>query len=400
MSVIVVIGGQWGDEGKGKIVDYLAQEADLCVRFNGADNAGHTVGEFKLHLVPCGIFNPLTLCIIGNGVAVNPKNLLKEIDTLQSQGISCEDLKISDKAHLIFPWHTVLDGLQEEERGLGKIGTTRRGVGPVFADKIARYGFRMGDLVSEDFETKLRMLWQRSNKMLTQLYGYQGDEMAYETILRDALYYKHRLSKYVAQTEKIIWEALDKNKRIVMEGAQGTLLDPDFGAYPQTTSSFCTTNGALQGSGVSWNYITEVLGVVKSYTTRVCEKVHPFPVEMDEATAHILREQAGEYGATTGRPRRIGWLDIPSLRYVARINGFTGLAITRMDNFGTFPAVKICYDYDKNGKPVYLEMAGGWGSDVFHKNAQIYLDFIESQVRVPIKLISYGPKRDQVIVKE
>ena len=393
MSVTVVLGAQWGDEGKGKIVDYLAQKADMCVRFSGGDNAGHTVGNFKLHLVPCGIFNPKTVCVIGNGVAVNPQSLLKEMDELEARGVSCQQLRISAKAHLILPWHIILDGLQEEERGAGKIGTTKRGIGPVFSDKVGRFGFRMEDLVSKDMEQKLRKAWGRAVVALSKLYGYYGryDELDFALIFDELLKAKERLEGLIAETEPIIWQACDKSKNVVMEGAQGTLLDPDFGTYPQTTSSSCTIAGALQGSGISWLDITDVIGVVKAYTTRVCEKTHPFTTEMPEKVADVLREQAGEYGSTTGRARRIGWLDGSLLRYVARINGFTDLAITRMDNLGTFSEVKI-WDGSK-----YLVMPGGWGSDIKHRNARDYLRAIEMLAGVPIRYVSYGPGREQVV---
>lgn len=403
MPVTVVIGAQWGDEGKGKITDFLAKEAAVCVRFSGGDNAGHTVinpqGEFKLHLIPCGIFNPSTLCIIGNGVAVNPVVLIKEMEVLGQRGVSCENLRISGKAHLIMPWHLILDGLQEEERGKGKIGTTKRGIGPVFSDKVARFGFRVEDLFSENMEEKLRSLQRRAVIHLLKIYSFNSYDLLYDKILKDLLDFKDRISPFVAETELLLWRACDRKKRILMEGAQGTLLDPDFGTYPETTSSPCTLASALQGSGVSWKEIREVIGVVKAYTTRVCEKNHPFPTEMEEKIGNALREQAGEYGATTGRARRIGWLDVSRLRYTARINGFTGLAITRMDNLGALSRVKICYGFKRDGKPVYLVMPGDWGSDMKNKNARDYLKTIEKAVGVPIKYISYGPERDQIIVK-
>ncbi|MBI2626425.1 MAG: adenylosuccinate synthase [Candidatus Nealsonbacteria bacterium] len=395
MPVTVVIGAQWGDEGKGKIVDYLAQKADYCVRFSGGDNAGHTVGEFKLHLVPCGIFNPKTVCVIGNGVAVNPKNLLKEIDELEKRSVSCGNLIISAKAHLIMPWHTILDGLQEEERGEGKIGTTKRGIGPVFSDKIGRFGFRMEDLLSENMEQKLKKLQERAKKIIWEVYGYSNSDLLYDIIFKDLLKFRDRIRPFIKETEPIIWKACDDKKRVLMEGAQGTLLDPDFGAYPYTTSSPCTVAGVLQGSGISWQDINKVVGVVKAYTTRVCEKSISFKTEMPDEIADPFRERTGEYGATTSRPRRIGWLDASLLRYAARINGFTGLAITRMDSLGTFLP---CYEariWDGHG---YIDMPCDWGSDIESRNAKNYLKTIESLVGVPIKYISYGPGRDEIQV--
>ncbi|MBI2041694.1 MAG: adenylosuccinate synthase [Candidatus Nealsonbacteria bacterium] len=394
MPVTVVLGAQWGDEGKGKIVDYLAQKADMCVRFSGGDNAGHTVGEFKLHLVPCGIFNPKTVCIIGNGVAVNPESLIKEIDALEIRKVSCRNLIISSKANLIMPWHIILDAMQEEERGAGKIGTTNRGIGPVFSDKIGRFGFRMEDLISKNMEQKLKKLLERAVNILWQVYGYKHSDLKYENVLEDLIEYRDRIRPLIKETEPIIWRACDDGKRLLMEGAQGTFLDPDFGGYPYTTSSSCILAGALQGTGVSWQNIKEVIGVVKAYTTRVCEKNIPFQTEMPDDIAHVLREQAGEYGATTGRARRMGWLDASNLKYAARLNGFTGLAITRMDNLGTLPKANIW-----DGKK-YIEIPCGWGSDINNGDAHNYLNMIARLVGVPIKYISYGPGRDQVIVKK
>lgn len=429
MPVTVVIGAQWGDEGKGKITDLLAKEMDVAVRFSGGDNAGHTVinpqGDFKLHLVPAGIFNPNTICIIGNGVAVNPKTLVGEIDALEQKSISCRNLKISNKAHLIMPWHMILDGLQEEERGQGKIGTTKKGMGPVFSDKVARFGFRVEDLFSQNMEEKLARLRKRVVIYLLQIYYYNSYDLAYDKILKDLLDFKSRISPFVAETEPILWNACCEKKRILMEGAQGVLLDPDFGTYPETTSSSCTVNSAMQGSGISWNYITEVVGVVKAYTTRVCEKNHPFPSEMPEEIANPFRERTGEFGATTGRPRRIGWLDTCLVRYSAMLNGFTGLAVTRLDSLTGFEKLRIYYGYRSGLKnisisclndfsisklgsyePLYYEVPG-WNN--FPKNpkclsdlpkeAQSYLLRMEIDIGVPIKIVSVGPERDQVIVR-
>lgn len=411
MPVTVVLGAQWGDEGKGKMVDFLSQNMDMVIRSNGGDNAGHTVenkkGKFKLHLIPVGIFNSKTTSIIGNGVAVNPKSFFEEVDDLRKKGISCRNLMVSYKAHLIMPWHLVLDELQEKERGDEAIGTTRKGIGPVFSDKIGRFGFRVEDLMASNFEWKLSDAHKRAEKKLVDAYDYRGPEMVFDDIVKDFHRYRNRLFSFVVETEPIIWKALDKNKRILLEGAQGVLLDIDFGSYPQVTSSPCTAAGACQGSGIPPTSVNEVIGVVKTYTTRVCEKIHPFPTEMPEDVAHTLREEANEYGATTGRARRIGWLDIPRLRYAARINGFTSLAITRLDSLGILPQVKICYKYDKRGRPVYLEMSG-WDKNIsdYHdysalpKNAKLYLKKIEKLVGVPIKYISVGPNRDQTIVME
>ena len=364
MPVTVVIGAQWGDEGKGKIVDYLAQEMDMVVRFNGGPNAGRTVYyngmEFILHMVPAGIFNPEVICVMGNGMVIKPNALIAEINMLQERGISCAKLRISDKAHLIMSEHLLRDKEEESLRGAKEIGTTLQGIGPAYSDKASRRGIRMENLPDE---------------------------------------YLDILGQYICQTEDVVHRALAEKKRILLEGAQGTMLDIDFGTYPHVTSSVCTTNGALQGSGVSWNAVTEVIGVVKAYATRVGSKAQPFETEMPEGTAGILREQAKEYGATTGRPRRIGWLDIPKLNYVARINGFTRLAITRMDNLGMLPEIKICHAYAEKNNPIYLSVPGKWGSVMDDQKAGLYLQLVEALTDIPIKYISYGPDRDQVIVK-
>lgn len=378
MPVTVVIGALWGDEGKGKIVDYLAQNMDVVVRFNGGPNAGHTVeneyGKFALHLVPSGIFNPGAICIMGNGMVINPELLVAEIKELEKKNVSCRNLKISRKAHLIMPRHLRQDRLQEQQRGKKEIGTTLRGVGPAYSDKAARFGVRVEDLPR--LGKKYLNFWKI-------------------------------LNPYICQTEEIIWQALEQDRRILLEGAQGTLLDIDFGTYPHVTSSVCTVNGALQGSGVPWNRVAEVIGVVKAYATRVGSKDQPLLTEIPENLANILREQAHEYGATTGRPRRIAWLDAVQLRYVARINGFTSLAITRLDNLGVLPEVKICYDYTESGEPIYQVMPGDWSTDLRNckkisnlpRRARKYVERIEELVGIRASLISVGPERDQIIVK-
>ncbi len=430
MPVTIVIGAQWGDEGKGKIVDFLAQKTDMCIRFSGGDNAGHTVknkyGEFKLHLVPAGIFNPKTTCIIGNGVAVNPKILIEEIESLKQKGILCQNLKISPRAHLTMPSHILLDALQEKERGGRQIGTTRRGIGPVFSDKVGRFGLRMGDPLDEmGFCENLLKIHMDKHQLLSRVYGcYELPEE--EFIRRNYLSYRNYLIPYIDDTDYIIQKALKEDKDILLEGAQGTLLDPDFGTYPQTTSSSCVSAGACQGSGIPPTKIDEVIGVVKAYTTRVCAKVHPFPTEMPEDFGNDFREKTSEYGTTTGRPRRSGWFDALQGKYSAEINGFTGLAITRLDSLTGLEKLKICYGYRlPNGEiistllmegldfvdltevqPLYFELSG-WKkfpkkprriSD-FPIEAQNYLQTIEDLVGVPIKLISFGPERNQTIVR-
>jgi len=420
MPVTVVLGAQWGDEGKGKIVDLLAQKADMCVRFSGGDNAGHTVGEFKLHLVPCGIFNPKTVCVIGNGVAVNPKSLLKEMDVLETQGVSCKNLIISSKAHLILPWHLALDALQEEERGEGKIGTTKKGIGPVFSDKHARFGFRMEDLISENMEQKLRKLWIRALRTLSAIYGYHSADLDYDYVLNYLLESRERIRHLIKETEPIIWDACDNKKRVLMEGAQGALLDPDFGVYPQTTSSSCILAGALQGSGVSWKDIKEVIGVVKAYTTRV--GAGPFPTELQGSDGDQLREKGQEFGTTTGRPRRCGWFDAALIQFASGINGYTDIAVTKLDILDSFRKIKICTGYTYKGKrihyydtdsellskvkPIYKTLRG-WLSPTrgitefskLPKLAQAYVHEIESLIGVRVSYISTGPKRYEFITR-
>ncbi len=430
MPVTVVIGAQWGDEGKGKVVDYLSQKAKMVIRANGADNAGHTVineyGEFKLHLTPCGIFNPEALAIIGNGVAVNPRILIGEIVELQSRGVATNNLRISTRAQLTMPWHLILDKLQEESRGKGKIGTTLKGVGPVFSDKVGRFGLRVGDLLDkEEFEKRFREIYKIKNVLLRKIYKCKELESADE-ILRKYFEYREILLPYITDTERLIWKFLDRNENILIEGAQATLLDIDFGTYPYTTSSPCTLAGLCQGSGISWSEISEVIGVVKAYSTRVGEKVEPFPTEMPEDIANPFREKTREYGATTGRPRRIGWLDLVALKYSAKINGFTSLAITRLDSLAGFPSVNVGQAYElKNGKitqffpyrledvvkPLYFSLPG-WPqeienckkySDLFFEPyffAGSYLRLIEGFVGVPIRYASNGPAREQILVKE
>ena len=429
MPVRAVIGGQWGDEGKGKVVDFLCQKADFCIRFNGGDNAGHTVknehGEFRLHLIPAGIFNEKTICIIGNGVAINSKVLIEEIESLNQKRVSCQNLRISPRAHLIFPWHIIMDGIQEKERGGEGIGTTQRGIGPVFSDKAARLGIRAIDLLRpKDLEKKIRETWYGYARLFMYIYG-KRDFGCIEHVLADYAVYSKMLAPYISDTEYLIQQGLRENKNILLEGAQATLLDIDFGTYPDVTSSYCTSAGACHGSGISPMAVDEVIGVMKVFPTRVGSKEQPFPTEMPKDIADPLRERAGEYGATTGRPRRIGWFDALLAKYSAEVNGFTGLAVTRVDSLTGLKKLKICYGYrTKDGEiistilmrglslidlkeiePLYFEF-DGWKkfpkkcrkfSDL-PEPARLYLNAIESQVGVPIKFVSYGPERDQIIV--
>ena len=422
MPVTVVIGSQWGDEGKGKIVDHLAQKMDFVVRFNGGPNAGHTVineyGEFRLHLAPSGIFNKEIVSIIGNGVAVDPEVLIEEIKGLKKKGISCDNLKLSDKAHLILPWHILRDELEEKERGINEIGTTKRGVGPAFSDKIGRFGLRMGDFLDErGFREKFSVAYQRENDLLGGKLN-----LSFDSLLEKMLSFGSFLRPYIAQTEFILWEAISKKKNILLEGAQGTLLDIDFGTYPDVTSSACTAASASQGSGISPREINKIIGIVKAYATRVGGGKQPFPTEMKEEIASPFRERTHEYGTTTGRPRRCGWLDAVLLKYAAKINGFTSLALTRLDSLTGMEKINVCFNYvTEDGstlpfdrlspsrlshiQPVYMEFAG-WNdfpkgcrkfSDL-PEEARSYARKVEELVGVPVSFISTGPKREDIIV--
>ena len=422
MPAIVVIGGHWGDEGKGKVVDLLSEQAALVVRYSGGNNAGHTVenplGHFAMHLIPCGIFHPQTVCIIGNGVAVNHKAFLTELDMLQSAGLAVEGrLFISDRAHLIMPYHQLLDGLEEDFWGGGVIGTTRLGIGPLYADKAARLGIRMADFREPKvFLERLKLVLERKNRLLTQVYNAQPLDL--EEVYSQYMEYQERISPFIADTGSLTRDALAQNKLVLLEGAQGTLLDPEQGTYPYVTSSVPTASGAALGSGVPPTKITKVMGVFKAYTTRVGEG--PFPTELKDATGDFMREQGHEYGTTTGRPRRCGWFDAVSGRFSVEINDFTGVAVSRLDVLDAFPSLKICTGYKLDGtlvshfpttaqeldrcEPVYEDLPG-WqtstsGARQFRdlpKEAQGYLRRLEALVGCPIDLVGVGPAREQTI---
>lgn len=423
MPVIAVIGAQWGDEGKGKIVDRLAEEANVVVRFSGGDNAGHTVvnhyGEFKLHLVPAGIFSPTATSIIGNGVAINPKVLLEEIHQLNQSGVDTSRLAISDRAHLVMPYHLLLDGLEEESRGGKAIGTTRKGIGPAFADKVARLGIRTGDLMDKEvFRERLPFILNHKNAILTKVYGVSplSEDEVYAQYLR----YGERLAPYICETTIMLEEALNRGDLVLLEGAQGSLLDPDFGTYPYATSSSPLAGGGCLGAGLGPTKVTQVLGIFKAYTTRVGSG--PMPTELTDETGNLIRERAHEYGTTTGRPRRCGWFDAVVARFSTRINGFTRAAITRLDVLDTLPALKICVGYELDGKtidyfpasaaalercqPVYEELPG-WLSPTSHireydqlpHQARQYISRLEELTSCPASIISVGMRREETIFK-
>ncbi len=423
MPVIAVIGAQWGDEGKGKVVDLLAKKARAVVRFSGGDNAGHTVvnpfGKFGLRLVPSGIFYPEAICIIGNGVVINPAVLIDEIDQLNQRGVDTSQLFISDRANLIMPYHILLDGLEEESRAGKALGTTRKGIGPAFADKVARYGIRTGDLLDKEvLRERLRLVLDGKNDILTKIYGVSP--LSLDEVYSQYCQYGERLAPYIRETTIMLEEALNREELVLLEGAQGTLLDPDFGTYPYTTSSSPLAGGGCVGAGLGPTRISRILGVFKAYCSRV--GTGPMPTELKDETGDLIRERGHEYGTVTGRPRRCGWFDAVAARFSTRINGFTGAAITRLDIFDTFPLLKICVGYKLDGQtidyfsgniatlekcqPIYEELPG-WQTPVSHireyerlpVEARQYLARLEELISCPINLICVGPERGQTIQK-
>lgn len=421
MAVIAIVGGQWGDEGKGKIIDLLAEKAKIVARFSGGDNAGHTVinpyGEFRLHLVPSGIFYPQVTCIIGNGVAINPAVLLKEVDDLHNHGVNTSRLFISDRAHLIMPYHTLLDRLEEERRSKGALGTTLRGIGPVFADKVARLGIRAGDLLDKDiFLSRLKSALELKNIILTKVY--QASPLSLEEIYQQYCHYGEQLVPFIRETSSIIREAATKGELVLLEGAQGALLDPDFGTYPYVTSSSPLAGASCIGAGLGPRGIDRVVGIFKAYNTRV--GAGPMPTELKDKIGDLIREKAREYGATTGRPRRCGWFDAVAGRFSVQINGLSDIALTHLDIYDGFPSIKICTAYKFKGEvltsfpsdvailercqPIYEEW-DGWQESIsgirnFEKlpvRAGNYMSRLEDLLSCPISLVSVGPDRRQII---
>jgi adenylosuccinate synthase len=421
MPATIVMGGQWGDEGKGKLTDSLAATADVVIRANGGANAGHTVqtdqGTFALHLVPSGILNPNCLSIVGAGVVVDPKLIIEEIDHLTARGISLEPLRISERAHVVMPYHPILDGLDEEQRGEGSIGTTLRGIGPAYSDKAARRGLRMVEMVDRDtLHHRLRQELPRWNRLLERVYGAQA--MDFNALFEELGSYGERLRPYVCPTEPIVWDALSAERQIIVECAQGAMLDIDYGTYPFVTSSSTSAAGACQGAGVSPTSVDRVLGVFKAYSTRV--GAGPLPTELEDATGQLIRDRGHEYGTTTGRPRRTGWFDAVAARHVARLNGISDIALTLLDVFDVFETIKVCVAYEFDGelvdavparvdqlarvRPVYEALPGWRVSTIDTRRAQDlpqlavdYLRFIADQVGVPVSLVGVGPGRDQIV---
>ena len=423
MSAFIVLGAQWGDEGKGKMTDYLAEEADVVVRFQGGNNAGHTVEvgdrQYKLHLIPSGILYDNKLNVIGNGVVVDPKALFEEIGYLEKEGVKVtpEKLIISDRAHLIMPYHRVLDVLKEKARGKNDIGTTGKGIGPCYTDKFERCGIRVCDLLHEDvLEEKLRENIKMKNEYITKVLG--GEALDVEEILAQYKQYAEKIRPFVKDTSVKVYDSIKEDKTVLFEGAQGMLLDIDHGTYPYVTSSNTTAGGVSNGIGVGPNMITNAVGITKAYTTRVGKG--PFPTELENETGEWIRTKGHEYGVTTGRSRRCGWLDLVIVKSAVRVSGLTSLAVTKIDTLAGLDKLKICVGYKFNGEiidyfpasledlakcePVYEEF-DGWDDSVadarsydeIPENAKKYLERISEFTGTRISIVSVGPKRDQTM---
>ncbi|MDU5141818.1 MAG: adenylosuccinate synthase [Paenibacillus dendritiformis] len=418
MSTVVVVGTQWGDEGKGKITDFLAESADVVARYQGGNNAGHTIlinnKKYKLSLIPSGIFYKDKICVIGNGMVVNPKALIEEIGYIHDNGFSTDNLRISDRAHVIMPYHMVLDGLEEERKGPNKIGTTRKGIGPAYMDKAARNGIRIVDLLDKDvFEQKFRHLANEKNELI-RMYG--GEELDIEATLNEYLQYADAIRKYVVDTSVVLNDAIDAGQKVLFEGAQGVMLDIDQGTYPFVTSSNPTAGGVCIGSGVGPSKIEEVIGVAKAYTTRVGDG--PFPTELNCETGDFIREAGHEYGTVTGRPRRVGWFDSVVVRHARRVSGITGLSLNSLDVLTGLKTVKICTAYKYRDQviehypanlnmlaeceAIYEEMPG-WTEDISQcktmeelpESTRNYVKRVSELTGIPISIFSVGRNREQ-----
>ena len=423
MSAFIVLGAQWGDEGKGKMTDYLAEEANVVVRYQGGNNAGHTVevGEkqYKLHLIPSGILHDEKLNVIGNGVVVDPKAFFTEIDYLKEEGVKVtpEKLIVSDRAHVIMPYHKVLDKLKEKARGKNDIGTTGKGIGPCYTDKFERCGIRVCDLIDKEvFKEKLKDNIEMKNKYIVNVLG--GEPLSFEEIYEEYSNYGEELKPFVKDTSVRVSNEIKEDKTVLFEGAQGMLLDIDYGTYPYVTSSNTTAGGVANGVGIGPNMITNAVGIAKAYTTRVGKG--PFPTELEDETGEWIREKGHEYGVTTGRSRRCGWLDIVILKTSVRVSGLTSLAVTKIDTLAGLEKVKMCVGYKFNDEiidyfpasledlakcePIYEEF-DGWDESVanarsyeeLHPNARKYLERIEELTDTRISIVSVGPRRDQTM---
>lgn len=426
--VKVILGAQWGDEGKGKMVDLLAQAADIVVRYQGGSNAGHTIvnkyGNFDLHLIPSGIFNPATKCIIGTGVVIHPDDFIKEMEQLYKVGITANQLKqqimISERAHLVMPYHVVLDKLEEEKRKK-KIGTTLKGIGPAYVDKVGRSGIQIGELLHLDIlKDRLEEILLEKNDYITKIYG--GDPLRFEDIWGKLQVYQEQLAQYIQNTQKMMIEAIGEGKEIIAEGQLGVMRDLDWGAYPFVTSSNPISSSVGVGAGIPPQQIDEVIGVCKAYTSTVGEGY--FLTHLDNEIGRFFCEKGAEIGVTTGRARKCGWLDLPAVKYGAEINGYTSLALTKVDVLSSLSEINVCIAYRHKKtreilnevrpyfemdqwEPIY-ETLPGWDEDISEmtsyvhlpKNTQSYIHRIEQYLEVPIRYISVGPHREQTIIKE
>lgn len=420
MAVNLIVGTQWGDEGKAKVIDYLAGDTDIIVRYQGGANAGHTVEvdgkKYIFHLIPSGVLYPDTICLLSGGMVIDPEALFEEVSKLEEQGIDTKGrIRIADNAHLLLPYHKIIDAKREENPNGQKIGTTKRGIGVCYGDKVNRWGIRMGDLLCEDFYSdRLGRILDIKNKVLTEVYGAEPvkkDEL--ESYLRSLA---EKIKDFLVNTSYYLNMEISSGKNVLLEGAQGTMLDLDFGTYPYVTSSNPTTGGALIGSGISFQNLQEVIGITKAYVTRVGEG--PFPTEIEGEDADKLRELGREYGSTTGRPRRVGWFDVEVVRHSVRVNGLTSIALTKLDVLDTYDKIKVAVGYEQSGKrisyfptynlskvtPIYEEFEG-WQEDItqarnFHdlpKKAKRFIQSIEKFIGVPVRWVSVGPGRENTI---
>ncbi len=421
MATLVIVGAQWGDEAKGKLVDVLGAEADMVVRYSGGNNAGHTViaqgREFKFHLIPAGILHPHCVAVVGAGMVICPKALLEEYDRTRAMQPELGTLRISAAAHVVFPYHRMLDQLEEEARGQHKIGTTSRGIGPTYQDKVGRFGIRIGEMVDPGvFEERLRGVLDMKNRLLA-MFGQAPLE--FQPLFDEYSAYAERLRPFVGETQIEVQAQVEAGKRVLFEGAQGTFLDLDSGTYPYVTSSYPTAGGACLGTGIGPRAIDSVLGVCKAYTTRV--GAGPFPTELHDETGEWIRQHGKEFGTTTGRGRRVGWLDLVLLKQSCRLNSLSGLVVTRLDILSGFEKIQVCTAYELRGKridyvptssfdfeavtPIYEELEG-WQGDLRHARSlsdlpaatRRYLEFIEAFTGVPAAILSVGPDREETII--